>query len=64
VGILHIRVFKRDNTWQLIRSEETTLQAVDPNHTTQKQICTSPKSFGLINFADFDPDNCLKKRIR
>lgn len=52
---------RRDNTWQLIRSEETTFQALDPNRTTRKHVYLPPKSFGLINFADFDPGNYLKQ---
>jgi hypothetical protein len=52
---------KRDSTWQLVRVEEITFQATDPNHTTRKHIYTPPKDFGLINFADFDPENCRKQ---
>lgn len=52
---------RRDNTWQLVRAEETTFQALDPNRTTRKHIYTPPKNFGLINFADFDPENYLKQ---
>lgn len=54
----------RDNNWQLVRVEETTFQALDPNHTTRKHIYTPPKSFGLINFADFEPENYLGKGKR
>lgn len=52
---------RRDNTWQLVRAEETTFQALDPNRTTRKHVYTPPKDYGLINFADFQPENYLKK---
>jgi len=52
---------KRDATWQLVRAEVTTFRATDPNHTTHKHIYTPPKDFGLINFADFDPENYRKQ---
>ena len=52
---------KRDGTWQLVRAEVTTFRATDPNHTTHKHIYTPPKDFGLINFADFDPENYRKQ---
>lgn len=52
---------RRDNTWQLVRVEEMTFQALDPNRTTRKHVYTPPTSFGLINFADFEPENYLKK---
>jgi len=48
---------RRDNNWQLVRVEDTSFQALDPKHTTHTHIYTPPKSFGLITFADFDPDN-------
>jgi hypothetical protein len=48
---------KRDNNWQLVRVEETNFVATDPNHTTRKHVYTPPKNFGLINFADLDPEN-------
>jgi len=52
---------RRDSTWQLVRVEETTFRATDPNHTTRKHVFTPPKDFGLINFADFDPENYRKQ---
>lgn len=47
---------KRDQTWQLVRVEESTFRATDPNRTMRTVIRTPPKDFGLINFADFDPE--------
>ena len=52
---------RRDNNWQLVRVEETSFQALDPQRTTRKHVYTPPKNFGLINFADFRPDNYLNK---
>ena len=51
----------RDKTWQLVRVEETSFHALDPVKTERKHIYTPPKNFGLINFADFDPDKYLAK---
>ncbi len=48
---------RRDRTWQLVRAEETTFHALDPKRTEKRRIYTPPKHFGLINFADFDPDD-------
>ena len=48
---------RRDRTWQLVRVEDSSFHALDPRHTTRTHIYTPPKDFGLINFADFDPDN-------
>lgn len=48
---------RRDSTWQLVRVQESSFHALDPRHTTRTHIYTPPKDFGLINFADFDPDN-------
>jgi hypothetical protein len=47
----------RDRNWQLVRVEESSFNALDPRHTERKHIYAPPKDFGLINFADFDPDN-------
>ena len=48
---------RRDRTWQLVRVEETNFHALDPKRTEKRHIYTPPKDFGLITFADFDPDN-------
>ncbi|HEY2865682.1 MAG TPA: hypothetical protein VGJ02_01200 [Pyrinomonadaceae bacterium] len=47
---------RRDKTWQLTRVEESTFNALDPNHTTRNRSFTPPKDFGLISFGDFDPE--------
>jgi hypothetical protein len=52
---------RRDRTWQLVRVEESSFQALDPKRTERTHIYTPPRDFGLINFADFDPDNYRKK---
>jgi hypothetical protein len=52
---------RRDNNWQLVRVVETTFHALDPARTEKKRVYTPPKSFGLINFADFKPEDYLGK---
>jgi hypothetical protein len=52
---------RRDRTWQLVRAEESSFHALDPKRTERIHVYTPPKNFGLINFADFDPDNYLGK---
>lgn len=47
---------RRDKTWQLVRVEETNFHALDPKRTEKRHIYIPPKDFGLITFADFDPD--------
>jgi hypothetical protein len=47
---------RRDKTWQLVRVEENSFSAFKPDKI-KTTILTPPKSFGLINFADFDPDH-------
>jgi hypothetical protein len=51
----------RDRTWQLVRVVDESFHALDPKNTTRRRTYTPPRSFGLINFADFDPDNYLGK---
>lgn len=55
---------RRDKTWQLTRVEVTTFNALDPNRTTRTRNYSPPKDFGLINFADFDPENFRGKGKR
>ena len=55
---------RRDKTWQLVRVEETSFHALDPVKTEKKHIYTPPKSFGLINFADFKEGEYLGKGKR
>ena len=52
---------RRDSTWQLVRVEDESFHALDPKHTTKRRVYTPPKNFGLINYADFDPDNFMGK---
>jgi hypothetical protein len=52
---------RRDNNWQLVRVVDESFHALDPKNTTKRHIYAPPKNFGLINFADFDPDNYLGK---
>ena len=51
----------RDKTWQLVRVEETSFHALDPVKTEKKHVYSPPKSFGLINFADFKEGEYLGK---
>ena len=55
---------RRDRTWQLVRVEESTFHALDPKRTERKHIYTSPKHFGLLTFAEFDPDSFQGKGKR
>ena len=52
---------RRDKTWQLVRVVDESFHSLDPKNTTKRRVYTPPKSFGLINFADFEPDNYLGK---
>ena len=52
---------RRDKTWQLVKVVDESFHALDPKHTTKRRVYLPPKNFGLINFADFDPDSFLKK---
>ena len=50
---------KRDNTWQLIREEDSTIDM----HTldvSSVETYLPPKDFGKIDFADFDPASYLE----
>ena len=55
---------RRDRTWQLVRAEESSFHALDPERTKRHRIYTPPKHFGLITFAEFDPDNFQGKGKR
>ena len=48
---------RRDRNWQIVRVEESNFNSLDPKRTMKTRIYTPPKNFGLITFADFDPDN-------
>lgn len=47
---------RRDDTWQLVKVEETNFHAMSPEKEEIK-VSTPPKDFGKIDIADFDPDN-------
>jgi hypothetical protein len=47
---------RRDNTWQLVRVQETTYHASEPNKQKVK-VYTPPKDYGKIDIGNFDPDN-------
>jgi len=51
---------RRDKNWQLTRVEENNFSAFSPSKV-KTAIYTPPKSFGLINFADFNPENFKRK---
>jgi hypothetical protein len=55
---------RRDRNWQVVRVEESTFHALDPKRTERTNVFTPPKNFGLITFADFDPDNFQGKGKR
>jgi hypothetical protein len=47
---------RRDDTWQLVRVEESAFHTSDPE-TLETLIYKPPKDFGKIDIADFDPEN-------
>jgi hypothetical protein len=47
---------RRDDTWQLVRVEETSFHAAEPDKGKEK-ISTPPKDFGKIGIDEFDPEN-------
>lgn len=54
---------RRDKTWQLVRVENNSYHTSDPDKM-ERTIYTPPKHFGKIDFADFDPENYLKKGVK
>jgi hypothetical protein len=52
---------RRDRTWQLVRVEESEFRVENAAKTLRTRVRTPPKSFGLIAFADFDPDDYMHK---
>ena len=52
---------RRDRNWQLVRVVDESFHALDPKNITKRRTYLPPKNFGLINFADFDPDKYLGK---
>jgi hypothetical protein len=51
---------RRDRTWQLVRVETSSFHAGDPENEERKTH-TSPRDFGKIDLAEFDPDDYLGK---
>ena len=49
---------RRDQSWQLVRVEHSNFHASEPEKEEQS-VHTPPKDFGLIDVADFDPDDYL-----
>jgi len=47
---------RRDNTWQLVRVEERSFHASEPNKV-KTAVYTPPKHYGKIDIADFDPEH-------
>ncbi|WP_193763588.1 hypothetical protein [Methylomonas methanica] len=47
---------RRDNTWQLVRVEQSSFHTSDPE-TAKTTTYTPPTDFGKIDIADFDPEN-------
>ena len=47
---------RKDNTWQLVRVEEETFNALKPGKP-KTRIFTPPKDYGKIDIQDFDPEN-------
>jgi hypothetical protein len=54
---------RRDHTWQLTRVEKGAFNVVK-NEKLRTTVYTAPKSFGLINFADFNPEEFKGKGKR
>lgn len=46
---------RKDQAWQLVRFEETSFNATDPNSATTT-VMRPPKDFGKIDLADYDPE--------
>ena len=51
-----------DRTWQLVRIEEESFHASDPQKTRKHKIKTPPKNFGKVDIADFDPSKFDKDK--
>jgi hypothetical protein len=52
-----------DQSWQLVRVEETSFHTGDPERV-KKKVYKPPRHFGKIDIADFDPENYLNERGR
>ena len=47
---------RRDNTWQLVRVDESSYHTAAPNKV-KSHTYIPPRDFGKIDIADFDPEN-------
>ncbi len=50
---------RRDKTWQLIRARFSSFHTSDPENI-EETVYTSPKDFGKIDIADFDPEFLMR----
>ncbi|MDB5747239.1 MAG: hypothetical protein JWP72_2087 [Massilia sp.] len=51
---------RRDDTWQLVRAEESSYDAPDPDTSLKTSVYLPPRDFGKIDIADFDPFDFLE----
>ena len=51
------RYSRRGDTWQLTLVEQKSFHALDPDDQVDVKMYESPKHFGKIDIADFDPDD-------
>jgi len=54
---------RKDQTWQLVRVEESSFHASVPDKVEHKRY-TPPKDFGKIDIADFDPEHWKGQGLR
>lgn len=59
---LRFKYSRRDRTWQLVEVYKEDYDSHDPN--TGKATSRTPRSFGKIDIADFDPDKLPKRKAR
>lgn len=50
-----------DKTWQLVRIERTSFNNLRPVRQTLKRTVLTPKNFGKVDIADFDPADYADK---
>jgi hypothetical protein len=63
IEIYEFKYSRRDDNWLLARVVDMNYDSTNPN-PVYKKTYTSPKHFGKINFADFDPENFKGKGKR
>ena len=47
---------RRDDTWQLVRVEETSFHVSEPDKMEKDLVRMPPKDYGKIDIAEFDPE--------